>query len=286
MAKTAKPAGWRPPKAGAAKRQASAGKGRAKSEPGILVWAPFGRKRCRCNLKRFRARGRRPVAFGATARWRRSARPPPRLPARRQMIRPPQPRPRPPPRHRRRLSTVREIKKPKSRARLRRVSRRGRIVLSARATSRRIDGVGAGGFDPSSRRREPSHCGHSWADVSRARGVGVSAKTVDVPLGSGSAERQNSHRSSARAGGRPDRRNCVAPVSTKQAKAAPRDKASRPSAPLPANRSATRRPSNAPMRLTSIENRVSRKRSAVGRVAVPGGGWSRRPRHSPAMILT
>ena len=42
-----------------------------------------------------------------------------------------------------------------------------------------------------------------------------------------------------------------------------------PSAPLPANRSATRRSSKLPRRLASIENNVSRTRSAVGRVAGP-----------------
>ena len=41
--------------------------------------------------------------------------------------------------------------------------------------------------------------------------------------------------------------------------------------PLPANRSATASPSKVPRRLTSIENSVSRVRSAVGRVVSPGG---------------
>ena len=59
--------------------------------------------------------------------------------------------------------------------------------------------------------------------------------------------------------------------STKTQEAAPRDNASSPSAPEPANRSATARPSKLPRRLVSIENNVSRVRSAVGRVASPFG---------------
>lgn len=74
--------------------------------------------------------------------------------------------------------------------------------------------------------------------------------------------------------------------STKRQCAAPRDNASRPSAPDPANKSSTLRPSKEPKRLVSIENKVSRVRSAVGRVASPFGATSFRPRHSPAMILT
>ena len=74
-------------------------------------------------------------------------------------------------------------------------------------------------------------------------------------------------------------------VSTKVADAAPRDSASNPSAPLPANKSATRKPSNVPRRLASIENKVSRTRSVVGRVSSPRGASIVRPRHLPAMIL-
>ncbi len=73
--------------------------------------------------------------------------------------------------------------------------------------------------------------------------------------------------------------------STNVAVAAPRDRASSPKAPLPAKRSATRSSSNEPRRLASIENNVSRARSAVGRVASPGGTSIVRPRHWPAIIL-
>ena len=55
--------------------------------------------------------------------------------------------------------------------------------------------------------------------------------------------------------------------------AAPRESASIPSAPEPANRSSTRAPSSGP----SSENSASRTRSDVGRVAAPRGAASRRP---------
>lgn len=69
--------------------------------------------------------------------------------------------------------------------------------------------------------------------------------------------------------------------STKVACAAPRDSASRPSAPLPAKRSRTRAPS---MRGRSQLNRVSRTRSGVGRISTPAGNCSRRPRWRPPMM--
>src|SRR3546814_8597467 len=55
---------------------------------------------------------------------------------------------------------------------------------------------------------------------------------------------------------------CLRPSSTKQQLAAPRDSASMPSAPLPANRSRQRAPS---IRGASQSNRVCRIRSGVGR---------------------
>ena len=60
---------------------------------------------------------------------------------------------------------------------------------------------------------------------------------------------------------------------------APRDSASIPRAPEPANRSSTRRPSMAPR----MENSASRTRSAVGRVSVPGGAGAAAP-WAPATI--
>ena len=69
-------------------------------------------------------------------------------------------------------------------------------------------------------------------------------------------------------------------VSTNVASAAPRDSASIPSAPEPANRSSTRA---SVTRSPRIENSASRTRSEVGRVASPGGACSRRPPQRPAM---
>ena len=69
--------------------------------------------------------------------------------------------------------------------------------------------------------------------------------------------------------------------STKLTCAAPRDKASRPSAPLPAKRSRTRAPA---IRGCSQLNRVSRTRSGVGRIVTPAGKRSRRPRCLPPMM--
>jgi hypothetical protein len=69
--------------------------------------------------------------------------------------------------------------------------------------------------------------------------------------------------------------------STKVTWAAPRDRASTPSAPLPANRSTTRAPTTA-ARLPRALNTASRTRSVVGRVRAPGGATSVRPRAVPA----
>src|SRR4051812_41739665 len=62
----------------------------------------------------------------------------------------------------------------------------------------------------------------------------------------------------------------------------PRDSASSPSAPLPANASSTRSPPTSP----TIENSDPRRRSDVGRVPRPGGASSGTPLRSPATILT
>src|SRR5687767_989359 len=74
-----------------------------------------------------------------------------------------------------------------------------------------------------------------------------------------------------------------AALSTKVASFAPRDSASMPSAPEPANRSSTRASRT---RSPRIENTASRTRSAVGRVSVPGGVWRRRPPYVPAITRT
>jgi len=69
--------------------------------------------------------------------------------------------------------------------------------------------------------------------------------------------------------------------STKVTCAAPRERASSPSAPLPANKSSTRAAS---MRGCSQLNRVSRTRSGVGRISTPAGNCNRRPRCRPPMM--
>src|SRR5687767_13670724 len=69
-------------------------------------------------------------------------------------------------------------------------------------------------------------------------------------------------------------------LSTKVARAAPRDSASRPIAPEPANRSRTSMPSTGPIRLKA----ASRTRSPVGRVSRPPGAKIRVPLREPAMI--
>src|SRR5688572_17698444 len=63
--------------------------------------------------------------------------------------------------------------------------------------------------------------------------------------------------------------------------AAPRDRASSPSAPLPANRSSTRAPA---LFVISQLNRVSRTRSGVGRISTPSGKRNLRPRCVPPMM--
>src|SRR3989475_1119326 len=72
-------------------------------------------------------------------------------------------------------------------------------------------------------------------------------------------------------------------ISTKSALTAPRESASKPSAPEPANRSSTRAPRNGRWRM---ENHASRTRSPVGRTVSPAGVFKRRPLNSPAMIRT
>ncbi|MNV77661.1 hypothetical protein D3C71_1711030 [compost metagenome] len=71
--------------------------------------------------------------------------------------------------------------------------------------------------------------------------------------------------------------------STSVACAAPRDTASSPSAPLPANRSSTRAPPN---RGISQLNSVSRTRSLLGRSPGDSGTGSFVLRHLPPMIRT
>ena len=75
----------------------------------------------------------------------------------------------------------------------------------------------------------------------------------------------------------------AAAESTNVASAAPRESASSPSAPEPANRSSTRASCTKSPR---IENSASRTRSEVGRVARPLGVVRRRPPQRPATILT
>src|SRR5215813_10609231 len=67
--------------------------------------------------------------------------------------------------------------------------------------------------------------------------------------------------------------------------AAPRDSASRPTAPEPAYRSSTAVRSRLPSIATTAANRPSLARSLVGLVARPDGTARRRPPASPAMIL-
>ncbi len=71
----------------------------------------------------------------------------------------------------------------------------------------------------------------------------------------------------------------LASRSTNTALSAPRDSASMPSAPVPANRSSTLAPSTLP----SIANTASLTRSEVGRVALPVGAFSRLPPRRPAI---
>src|SRR5690606_26760774 len=78
-------------------------------------------------------------------------------------------------------------------------------------------------------------------------------------------------------------RSGPAAFSTNVTYAAPRDSASRPSAPEPANRSSTRASARS---CWSALIHASRTRSVVGRVRSPGGAAMLWPRHWPAMILT
>src|ERR1035441_2317927 len=73
--------------------------------------------------------------------------------------------------------------------------------------------------------------------------------------------------------------------STSRASAAPRDSASSPTAPEPAYRSRTAAPASVPRIASVVANSPSRARSLVGRVELPGGTASRRPRAQPARIL-
>src|SRR5262245_26280581 len=70
-------------------------------------------------------------------------------------------------------------------------------------------------------------------------------------------------------------------VSTKSTATAPRDSASRPRAPEPANRSSTRAPGIDCCRML---NHASFTRSPVGRTLRPAGVFRRRPLNSPAMM--
>ncbi len=79
-------------------------------------------------------------------------------------------------------------------------------------------------------------------------------------------------------------RTAASSDSTIRAAAAPRLSASRPTAPDPAYRSRTRVAARVPVNDSSVENKPSRARSAVGRVPRPAGTASRRPRAAPAMI--
>lgn len=71
--------------------------------------------------------------------------------------------------------------------------------------------------------------------------------------------------------------------STRTAREAPRDRASKASAPVPANRSSTRAP---PVLSPRISNIASLTRSAVGLTARPPGVRIRLPRHTPATMRT
>src|SRR5712691_7145431 len=75
-------------------------------------------------------------------------------------------------------------------------------------------------------------------------------------------------------------------LSMKAAALAPRDRASRPSAPVPAKASSTGRPANGKPEAAKLPwlrmlKSASRARSLVGRTNSPGGATSRRPRWLP-----
>ena len=79
----------------------------------------------------------------------------------------------------------------------------------------------------------------------------------------------------------------AAASSTNRQNAAPRDRASSPSAPVPAKRSMTRAPAseNLSMPCARMLNRDSRTRSDVGRTVSSFGAAMARPRKRPATIL-
>src|SRR2546423_4629378 len=79
------------------------------------------------------------------------------------------------------------------------------------------------------------------------------------------------------------RPHILSELSTKVACDAPRDSASIPTAPDPAQRSRKRASS---MRGAMTLKRVSRRRSEVGRTCIDGGLRRTRPRYFPAMIRT
>ena len=74
-----------------------------------------------------------------------------------------------------------------------------------------------------------------------------------------------------------------APCSTSSTCSAPRDKASKPTAPEPAYKSRTRAPASGPTIDEIVANRPSLARSLVGLVSRPSGTASRRPPASPAI---
>ena len=79
-------------------------------------------------------------------------------------------------------------------------------------------------------------------------------------------------------------RSAAPSFSKKWAHNAPRESASSPNAPLPANASRTTASSNPPRSLASALMSDSLTRSVVGLVSVPFGAASGLPRHSPATI--
>ncbi len=141
---------------------------------------------------------------------------------------------------------------------------------SGRRAGRRRRGRGAG----AGRARRP---GRGRRAGRRGRGRSGGARRREPKPRRGTARR----RAGRDAPGSPRSRRTHAPSeSTKTQLAAPRESASRPRPPEPANRSQTSAPSTGPIRLKA----VSRTKSEVGRVAVPRGASKRRPLSSPAMI--
>ena len=148
--------------------------------------------------------------------------------------------------------------------------------------------------------RRQARCGRRRAIARCARGTrscryGGSRKTrlAASPGGTASASiARTVLRSNARQAAMLARRAASAArsCSMKVACAAPRDSASRPNAPVPANTSSARAPSTDSRpphgACSSMSNSAWRTRSAVGRVAAPWGAIKARPRHVPATILT